>query len=346
MDAGVDDDRRVMGRVSGVLWVLAAAVGAMGQAMPGVDHEHALVVWALVAVTGLYGLGCVTGIVPWKGAPYGAHLIAVLVAQPLIGLALWVTGGADSYIVAVLMLALLYSAYFLPGWMAWVGVGALALTNASPLLYTGAGEGQALARIAAFALASAGLTVTLQHLKRQLVVTGRRQYAMAHQDPLTGLANRRGFDAALERAVTTAGDPRQGRRSRDPDERFALLLIDLDEFKAVNDGFGHTAGDEVLRGVASRVRAAVRPSDCVARIGGDELAIVAPGAGERGATRLAEAVQAAAADIQPAPQAPPVTLTVSWALFPDQATDVQGLFAAADRALHARKRVRQSATRA
>ena len=83
----------------------------------------------------------------------------------------------------------------------------------------------------------------------------------ATTDPLTGLVNRRGFDEVLHRAV----------RERTP---FALAHVDLDHFKAVNDGFGHPAGDAVLIEVGKRLREIVRASDTVARVGGDEFTIV------------------------------------------------------------------------
>jgi diguanylate cyclase (GGDEF)-like protein/PAS domain S-box-containing protein len=85
-------------------------------------------------------------------------------------------------------------------------------------------------------------------------------------DPLTGLANRGAFVEALQLAVVKAA---RG------DATFAVLYIDLDHFKDVNDGLGHPAGDEVLRTVAARLTSISRPSDTVARLGGDEFAVIA-----------------------------------------------------------------------
>jgi diguanylate cyclase (GGDEF)-like protein/PAS domain S-box-containing protein len=92
-------------------------------------------------------------------------------------------------------------------------------------------------------------------------------HELASRDTLTGLLNRRGFDAALEKLQS----PSRG------DANFALLQIDLDRFKAVNDTNGHEAGDHVLREVARIFESSVRRSDIVARMGGDEFAILLPG---------------------------------------------------------------------
>ncbi|HSW12204.1 MAG TPA: diguanylate cyclase [Solimonas sp.] len=122
-------------------------------------------------------------------------------------------------------------------------------------------------------------------------ITGRKRTEMAAQhlatrDTLTGLLNRRGFDQALSAA--------RARRLRDPGLEIALLLIDLDFFKQVNDRHGHEAGDTVLRRVAAVLEQAVRRTDHVGRFGGDEFAIVLIGVDEPArAGQIAEAIIAA-----------------------------------------------------
>lgn len=101
----------------------------------------------------------------------------------------------------------------------------------------------------------------------------------AHRDSLTGLANRKAFFDA----IGTASGPG------------ALIYADLDRFKAVNDRWGHAAGDEVLRQVAARLRAAVSPADVVARVGGDEFVVLVPGASLGEAEELAARLRAAVA---------------------------------------------------
>ncbi|GLY08628.1 GGDEF domain-containing protein [Actinoplanes sp. NBRC 101535] len=104
----------------------------------------------------------------------------------------------------------------------------------------------------------------------------------ARTDQLTGLANRRLFHSRWERELGDEGGPT------------ALLYVDLDGFKAVNDTLGHETGDAVLEAVADRIRQIVRAGDLVARLGGDEFAVILPGAGDedagRVATRIVEAV--------------------------------------------------------
>ncbi|MCW2527565.1 MAG: hypothetical protein JWM76_2425 [Pseudonocardiales bacterium] len=103
----------------------------------------------------------------------------------------------------------------------------------------------------------------------------------ASHDPLTGLANRLLFTDRLETALSR-------RRGRDPMPDVGLLYADLDDFKPVNDSYGHSAGDQVLLSVAHRLRSAARPGDTVARLGGDEFAICAPRISARALKSLAE----------------------------------------------------------
>ena len=105
-------------------------------------------------------------------------------------------------------------------------------------------------------------------------------------DPLTGLLNRRGLEAELERHVTHVN--RYG-------DRGALLVLDLDHFKAVNDTLGHEAGDRLIVNVATLLNGRLRSSDAVARLGGDEFAILLPDANADVARHVAEEI---VADIQ------------------------------------------------
>jgi diguanylate cyclase (GGDEF)-like protein len=126
--------------------------------------------------------------------------------------------------------------------------------------------------------------------------------ALATMDPLTGLTNRRGFLEAAPGIIASA------RRQGLP---VSLMLLDLDHFKAVNDGFGHEAGDEVLRRAATVLRATLRRGDLAVRWGGEEFAALLPAADERQAVALAERVRAALRAEVPHPAGGAAAVTAS-----------------------------------
>ncbi len=153
----------------------------------------------------------------------------------------------------------------------------------------------------------------------------------ANTDGLTELPNRRHFEEALEGEISRA-------------ERFggslALILADLDDFKQVNDRYGHQAGDDVLQTFADILRATVREIDLPARYGGEEFAVLLPQTDLEGAQRLAERLcKALAARPMPTHPGALVAVTASFgvAAFPDSPTPA-ALFAAADEALYRAKR--------
>ena len=105
---------------------------------------------------------------------------------------------------------------------------------------------------------------------------------LSSRDALTGLANRRAFDMALGREVDRVA--RSG-------ESALLLALDIDHFKRVNDGWGHAAGDQVIRAVATALVECVRPMDLVARVGGEEFAIILPNCASTFGQTVAERVR-------------------------------------------------------
>lgn len=156
-----------------------------------------------------------------------------------------------------------------------------------------------------------------------------RYEALSRLDPLTGLSNRRRFSDVLEQEVAQAvgGTP------------LALLIIDLDHFKAVNDRFGHASGDACLREVAERLRDTFAAASVVARIGGEEFGVLLP---ERpaAARELAEAFRQRLRDTPVQTGAATIPLTTSIGLASFDAARHRGseaLFRAADRALYAAK---------
>jgi diguanylate cyclase (GGDEF)-like protein len=172
-----------------------------------------------------------------------------------------------------------------------------------------------------------------RHVRRLLAeaTTARNQiWHLAHHDPLTDLPNRWLFNDRLEQAL---------RRGQRHGEMVALHYFDLDDFKAVNDGFGHLTGDRLLVAVAQRLRACVRDSDTLARIGGDEFAVVQSGIADRaGAALLAERLLAALdAPLVIDGHSLRVSASIGIALYPDHAASPEQLHHAADQALYRAK---------
>ncbi|MCA1710097.1 MAG: diguanylate cyclase [Actinobacteria bacterium] len=158
----------------------------------------------------------------------------------------------------------------------------------------------------------------------------------AVRDPLTGLANRSLLEERL-RAVL-ARDARTGTAT-------ALLFLDLDEFKAINDEHGHAVGDSVLRHVAGRLKAGVRPSDTVARLGGDEFVVLVEGAGEEGVRALVERLQVALRAPMPCGDLDlEVGVSIGTAFSVAGAEDPGALLARADRRMYDAKRARRTSS--
>jgi diguanylate cyclase (GGDEF)-like protein len=155
-----------------------------------------------------------------------------------------------------------------------------------------------------------------------------QQRKAALTDALTGIANRRGFFERGERLLDAALADRQP---------VALLLFDLDRFKAVNDGAGHHAGDQVLRGLTQLVKPAMKADDLFARMGGDEFACMLPGASMTGALQLAEMVRRGFDALPVAGLTCHPTVSVGLAMASEPGHTLESLMASADRALYRAK---------
>jgi diguanylate cyclase (GGDEF)-like protein len=158
----------------------------------------------------------------------------------------------------------------------------------------------------------------------------RRVEYMAHYDSVTGLPNRVLLADRLAQEMA---------RARRASESFAVLLFDLDGFKAVNDTWGHAAGDLVLVQVGERVRRCVRASDTVGRLGGDEFLAILPQTSLEGAVGVAEKLREALREPYTLEGAQcSLTVSVGVSLFPDHGDDPEALQRAADAALYRAKR--------
>ena len=155
-------------------------------------------------------------------------------------------------------------------------------------------------------------------------------YQQAHYDPLTKLPNRMLFQDRLEREV--------GRGQREKN-RFALLFVDLDHFKNVNDSFGHSLGDEVLREAGRRIQHCVRETDTVGRLGGDEFTVLATRLNHpQEAWVVAETiVSALSEEFRLGDQHCFLSASVGIASYPDDAVTAEGLLKSADTAMYRAK---------
>ena len=151
---------------------------------------------------------------------------------------------------------------------------------------------------------------------------------LAHHDALTALPNRSYFNSCVDREIANlAGD-----------ESLAVLCLDLDRFKEVNDLFGHAAGDLVLQTAASRVTAVLTDGQMMARLGGDEFAILMPGVTNPSvAGRLAETILEALRAPSDAPETNSISTSIGIAICPDDAMDREALLSHADTALYRAK---------
>ena len=182
-------------------------------------------------------------------------------------------------------------------------------------------------------LREADLRRLAQQLAEQVATIDRLRATLAEEavrDPLTGLHNRRHLDRALLHDLA---------RSVDEGLPVAVVLVDVDRFKSVNDRFGHGTGDAVLCAVAAELRAGTRTADTVARAGGEEFVLVLPGADEAEALARAETVRARVGALQhPVPDGVlAVTLSAGVAVARHGGRGAADLLARADRALYRAK---------
>jgi len=185
-------------------------------------------------------------------------------------------------------------------------------------------------------LGIAGVALTLAYrltarLRRRMARAEEQMDRLAFYDQVTGLPNRRLFERELRQAVALVARESCGA---------ALLLIDVDDFKKVNDSFGHAVGDKVLHMIAERMTSVLRPTDIVARIGGDEFGAILHGLHDSdNAAKVARLmIEAIGAPFPTEPTPTHVGLSIGVAMLPDDGTDPAALLRCADMAMYVAKR--------
>ncbi|WP_417684169.1 diguanylate cyclase domain-containing protein [Roseibium sp.] len=176
------------------------------------------------------------------------------------------------------------------------------------------------------AILAFGIAWRIGKLTSSLQASERQNRYLALHDTLSGLANRLQFNRVLDTSVKAL-----------PDKSFAVIHCDLDKFKAVNDTYGHAAGDEVIKAVARRMTKVVGRGGLVARVGGDEFVVIMRTVTDRaGLTKLSDTLIASISEPIPLPDGidAHIGLSIGISLAPDQGVDGESLVAAADAALY------------
>jgi diguanylate cyclase (GGDEF)-like protein len=294
-----------------------AATAAYVVLMPGLPHRGALAALVALATVG----AIVVAVMPAERLVHLGWGDAVLMSWSvasigMAGVAVALDGPA-SPLPGLFVLPLIFSALAYPARM----FAAVAVIDVVVCVATLAATGRAAGTIAFMTL----VLLSAAHASAWHARTHARRAAALEQlsrtDGLTGCLNRRGFEEELGRRVA---------RQRRHDQRFGLVLLDLDEFKALNDRLGHDAGDDMLRRVAEIAIATVRGDDAVCRVGGDEFAVLLEGADAATTAIAAERLRAAIGAH--------TAVSSGWAAFPHDADDAAELFRAADRMLYRDKR--------
>ena len=285
-------------------------------------------VFGIAAIVAISILMAVAGVVSWRRPavlPRSAWFLAPIVASLLISGLNLATHDASTGAQLFYLWPILYAANFLSRRVIYlnllivlVGEGAVVLEVLEP--------GKAAADWVALALAMSMAAAVVQSLRSRADKLRAVLEQQAHADHLTGLANRRSFDESLASA---------GAWARQTDGTLALITVDLDHFKTINDTFGHTEGDRVLQAVADAMKSVVGETGVAARLGGDEF-VVLLGVGRNAAIRVADELRHAVATRTDLPGGPP-GLSIGISVLPGDVSTVEDLVAASDAALYEAK---------
>ena len=254
-------------RVAIGMWITQALIGPLYLALPGVNGRHAGIVYACGVLALLWAV--MNASIPSDPRLAFLYLVGGMLALTDVSVLVASTGGAGSPLRASQLFFVVFAAWFMPRKHGIAVLTAAVLLMLLPLAYDGhAWAGASLGWTIMLILTFVVVGTTILAARGKLESLRDRARAQSLRDPLTGLANRRALEEQFRRFTA-------GRREND---RLGLLLIDLDHFKMVNTRHGLGGGDRALIVVADVLRDAVRDGDVVARIGGDEFAIIASGA--------------------------------------------------------------------
>lgn len=322
---------------SGLLLFAAAAVLAAVYLYRTPDGDHRTVEWGMVAVS-LVATGVVVAL-PRRAIVRSPRRMVFFVTWSAFsaifaGSVAAIDGGLRSPLAAFVLVPITYASLAYPA-PAVVGIGAVGAASATVAAVTGGNTfAEAVVFVGVIAMVTL-LCATVTRARRAQQAARReltdRLVQMATRDGLTGCLNHRTFYDALEAELARAVRYELG---------ISLLVIDVDDFKAINDTLGHLAGDDVLRGIGAALMAAGRVTDVVGRIGGDEFAVLLLGTDQAQADAAAERlIEAVAQMVLPLPVPRTVAITVGVAHLDSPSVDdtPRQIVALADAHLYGRK---------
>ncbi|MGH2907107.1 MAG: diguanylate cyclase domain-containing protein [Solirubrobacterales bacterium] len=320
-------NRPAYAKFAALTWALGVTVGLISLAMPDADHSH-----LAVALTGLL-CGYGVSVVAYMTAPeIGSwrHLMNDIFTLVSIALIAYLTGGSDSPLWPLVFLFIIYEAWFLDSRKVWFRLIGPVAVILMPLLYESPSEIGAPAGAALYSgvLVAVGLTMVMSYNMLHMERAEEEAERLAKTDARTGLANRREFEKRVQAELDQLG--------YNDTDALAIVMLDLDNFKNVNTTHGHKAGDELLEDIADALAGCARADDCVARVGGDEFAIVVTDVNAETARTLARRyinAVAACTSRSPLPACNAVTASAGFALYGLHGRTLDALINAADVAL-------------
>jgi diguanylate cyclase (GGDEF)-like protein len=321
-------------RLGALLWLIASGLGAL--LLPLSPPDEAIGGWGWVAagLLILVGVACARVFARTELVTWDWMLASSYVGVAQVAVLVWLAGGHGvPYAELYLVVALYAGALHPPRRLAGV-VAAIALASAAPLAYDVA-SAEAFSQIfvrlvllSALAFLAAALMRSVRAQRIGLRSRGEEAERLARHDELTGLPNRRAF------VETLAAEVARVRRTGSP---LSVVVADLDAFKAINDTYGHPAGDACLASIAEVLRDTLRQYDSCFRWGGDEFTLILPETALGDAEIVCDRVAAAVVAGCRAPDGAPLRITCAPAQLGDAMTG-EDLVLAADKALLARKR--------
>jgi diguanylate cyclase (GGDEF)-like protein len=289
-DPYAEADREAARRWAGVLLLLQSVLVVGLSALTEPDERFGSAGWAvLAAIVVVQMAGAWVLLRRPEHVGDNQLLIVNYVAVALVATLIWLAGGEDSGYLAVYLLWVVFVPASHPPRRVAAFIGFVALAAAAPLVYEGWDREQAAGICGQVVVwvALAGVIIYRVNAFREqrigLQRGGQEAMRMAVTDALTGLANRRAFGEILTREIGHA------ERRESP---LTLVFADLDGFKEINDRFGHIKGDTYLKRVAEILRGMIREEDLGFRWGGDEFAVLLPGADRRASERVCDRVGA------------------------------------------------------